>query len=64
MNTGIVKFFNEEKGWGFITDDNSGRDIFVHKSGLTQPVNEGDKVTFEIEDDSRGPKAVNVTVAE
>ena len=63
MNTGIVKFFNEEKGWGFITDE-GGREIFVHRSGLTQPVNEGDKVTFEIEDDERGPKAINVMLAE
>lgn len=63
MNTGTVKFFNSEKGWGFITPDDGGKDVFVHRSGSVDPLNEGDKVTFEIEDGPKGPKAVNVTPA-
>ncbi len=57
---GTVKFFNDEKGWGFITPEEGGKDIFVHHSSCPQPLREGDSVTFEIEDSDRGPKAVNV----
>ena len=57
---GTVKFFNDEKGWGFITPDDGSKDIFVHHSSASQPINEGDKVSFDIEDSDRGPKAVNV----
>lgn len=62
METGKVKFFNEEKGFGFITPDNGGKDLFVHVSGVTKgPITEGDKVQFEIGDGKKGPCAVNVT---
>lgn len=60
MNTGIVKFFNETKGFGFIKEDETGKEYFVHVSGLAQPVNELDKVSFELQDGKKGLNAVNV----
>lgn len=66
--TGTVKFFNSEKGYGFITPDDGAKDVFVHISALQasglQSLNEGDKVSFEVEPDKRGkgPKAVNLVV--
>ncbi len=60
MKTGKVKFFNNEKGFGFIKDDETEKDVFVHKSGLISPIREDDNVTFEIEDTPKGPSAVNV----
>ncbi|MFO8066460.1 MAG: cold shock domain-containing protein [Bacteroidales bacterium] len=60
METGTVKFFNQKKGYGFIIDDKTEADVFVHHSGLTEPVNNDDRVTFEIEEDQKGKKAVNV----
>jgi len=48
MNTGTVKFFNESKGFGFIKDDQSGKEYFVHASGLINPIKENDEVTFEV----------------
>jgi len=69
MNTGIVKFFNSEKGYGFITDDATKQDIFVHFSSINgngyKTLVEGQKVSFEISKDPKDPsksKAVNVTV--
>jgi cold shock protein len=50
MNTGTVKFFNEAKGFGFIKDADSGTEYFVHVSGLRNNVNEGDKVTFDLQE--------------
>ena len=64
MNTGTVKFFNESKGFGFITPENGGRDIFVHANGLVDEIREGDKVTFEVEEGRKGPNAVNVRKVE
>ena len=62
METGKVKFFNEEKGFGFITPDNGGKDLFVHVSGVVKgPITEGDKVQFEIGDGKKGPCAVDVS---
>lgn len=58
MKTGVVKFFNSEKGFGFIKDDESQEDIFVHKTGVVDRINEDDKVVFEIE---KGPKGLNAT---
>ncbi len=65
MTNGIVKWFNERKGYGFIEQD-EGPDVFVHHSGINaagfKSLNEGDRVTFEVEDGQKGPRAVNVTV--
>jgi CspA family cold shock protein len=66
MVNGIVKWFNERKGYGFIEQE-EGPDVFVHHSGINasgfKSLNEGDRVTFEIEEGQKGPRAVNVTVA-
>ncbi|HXM30971.1 MAG TPA: cold-shock protein [Xanthobacteraceae bacterium] len=67
MLTGTVKFFNSDKGFGFIAPDGGGRDVFVHISAVTRSglgtLSEGQKVSFDVEDDNRGkgPKAVNLT---
>ncbi len=53
MNTGTVKFFNEAKGFGFIVDNSTGEEIFVHVTGLIDKIREGDTVTYETE---RGKK--------
>ena len=61
MNTGTVKFFNAAKGFGFIVDDATNKDIFVHVTGLNViTIQEKDKVQFEIEDGKKGPSAVKV----
>ena len=63
MATGTVKWFNNKKGYGFINEEN-GRDIFVHFSSITmdgyKSLNEGEHVTFDIEESDRGPEAKNV----
>ena len=63
MASGTVKFFNTEKGFGFITPDDGGKDVFVHKTGTREPIREGDQVSFEVEQSPKGPNAVNVTRA-
>ncbi len=61
METGIVKFFNAVKGFGFITPDNGGKDLFVHVTGVEKgPINDGDKVKFTIGESPKGPCAVQV----
>lgn len=60
MPTGTVKFFNETKGFGFITPDEGGKDVFVHKSGTSESLREGDKVSYEVEDSPKGQNAINV----
>jgi CspA family cold shock protein len=64
MKKGTVKFFNNEKGFGFIKDDESGEDIFVHKTGIIDSIREDDKVEFEVEQGRKGLNAVNVKIAE
>ncbi|WP_297984452.1 cold-shock protein [uncultured Chryseobacterium sp.] len=63
MQEGTVKFFNETKGFGFITPSNGGDDIFVHTSGLVSKIRENDKVTFEVKQGNKGLNAVNVKLA-
>lgn len=60
MQQGTVKFFNEEKGFGFIVPDNGGKEIFVHSSGLIDNIRENNEVTFDVEEGRKGPNAVNV----
>ena len=66
MANGIVKWFNERKGYGFIEQED-GPDVFVHHTGINaagfKSLQEGDKVTFDIEEGDKGPSAVNVTAA-
>jgi len=62
METGIVKFFNGDKGFGFITPDSGGKDLFVHMSAIENgPINEGDKVEYEIGEGKKGPCAEKVS---
>ena len=63
MNTGKVKFFNESKGFGFILDDESGKEYFVHISGLIDEIREDDAVTFDLKEGKKGLNAVDVKVA-
>jgi len=62
MESGTVKFFNTEKGFGFIKTD-AGKEIFVHVSGLKDKIRENDSVVFDIEEGKKGPNAVNVKLA-
>ncbi len=62
MKTGTVKFFNDAKGFGFITEEGSGKEHFVHVSGLIDEVREGDNVEFELTEGRKGLNAVNVKV--
>ncbi|MBK7682097.1 MAG: cold shock domain-containing protein [Bacteroidia bacterium] len=64
MKTGKVKFFNEAKGYGFILDDESNKEIFVHHSGIIDKVRENDNVTYELIEGRKGQNAVNVKKAE
>jgi CspA family cold shock protein len=57
---GTVKFFNTEKGFGFIKHDDSNTETFVHVSALTQAIKEGDRVEFEVTEGRKGPNAINV----
>jgi len=62
MSKGTVKFFNESKGFGFITEEGTNKDHFVHISGLIDDIREGDVVEFELEQGKKGMNAVNVKV--
>ena len=63
MDSGTVKFFNETKGFGFITPEDGSKDLFVHVSGLNDEIREGDKVSYDVEEGQKGLNAVNVTIA-
>jgi cold shock protein len=60
MSKGKVKFFNERKGFGFIIDDETQQDVFVHVSGLIDKIRDNDQVSFDLTEDTRGKKAINV----
>jgi CspA family cold shock protein len=62
MSKGTVKFFNETKGFGFISEEGTEKDHFVHVSGLIDEINEGDEVEFDLEEGRKGLNAVNVKV--
>lgn len=62
MGNGTVKFFNNSKGFGFITPEAGGQDVFVHANGLIDEINEGDKVSYELEETPKGMSAINVKV--
>lgn len=63
MSTGIVKFFNETKGYGFVKVNGSNQEVFVHVSELKDQIRQDDEVTFEIQEGKRGLNAVNVKLA-
>ena len=60
MSNGRVKFFNESKGYGFIVDEETQNEIFVHVSGLTEQVQENDRVSYEMVEGRKGMNSVNV----
>lgn len=60
MQEGTVKFFNETKGFGFITPNDGSSDIFVHVSGLQDKIQEGDQVSYEVGEGRKGATAINV----
>jgi CspA family cold shock protein len=62
MSKGTVKFFNESKGFGFITEEGVEKDHFVHISGLVDEIREGDEVEFDLQEGNKGLNAVNVKV--
>ena len=67
MASGVVKWFNDQKGFGFITRDDGGKDVFVHQTAIVangfRTLAEGDKVTFDVEQGEKGPAARNVVKA-
>ena len=62
MNKGTVKFFNETKGFGFIKENDSDNEHFVHVTGLVDEIKEGDEVEFELKEGKKGMNAINVKV--
>lgn len=61
QNKGVVKYFNVDKGYGFINDQSSGKDVFFHLNSLVHQVQSNDRVTYEIVKGKKGPEAVNIT---
>ena len=62
MNNGTVKFFNDSKGFGFIKEEGTGKEYFVHVSGLIDEIRENDQVSFDLQEGKKGLNAVNVKV--
>lgn len=63
MKKGKVKFYNNSKGFGFICDNETGQDVFVHSTGLKDDIRDGDEVTFDVAQGKKGLNAVNVQLA-
>lgn len=63
MYTGTVKFFNDSKGFGFIKDQDSDKEYFVHVTGLVDEIRENDRVTFDLQEGKKGLNAVNVKLS-
>lgn len=63
MNNGTVKFFNDSKGYGFIKEDETGKEYFVHVTGLIDEIRDNDEVVFELKEGKKGLNAVNVKLA-
>ena len=63
MDNGTVKFFNDSKGFGFIKEEGTGKEYFVHVSGLIDEIRENDEVTFELKEGKKGLNAVDVKLA-
>ena len=63
MAQGTVKWFNDQKGFGFITPEDGSRDVFVHLNGLIDKINEGDKVSYDVEETQKGLNAINVKIS-
>lgn len=63
MSKGTVKFFNETKGFGFVTDEENGQEYFVHVSGLIDSIDKDDEVTFDLQEGRKGLNAINVKKA-
>ncbi len=63
MKKGVVKFFNSSKGFGFIREEETGQEYFVHQTGLIDEIREADKVTFEVIQGKKGLNAVKVQLA-
>lgn len=62
MSKGKVKFFNSQKGFGFIVDDKTGKEIFVHVSGCDDEIKQDDHVSFDLVDGKKGPNCVDVKI--
>jgi CspA family cold shock protein len=60
MSNGTVKFFNNSKGFGFITPEEGGKDVFVHVNGLVDEIADGDQVSYDVEESPKGLNALNV----
>jgi CspA family cold shock protein len=63
MKKGTVKFFNHVKGFGFIKEEGTNNEFFVHSTGLIDKIKDNDSVTFDDESDKKGPRAVNVRLS-